>query len=211
MDIKVLDNDFIMLPQKALYWIEAKTILISDLHLGKITHFRKEGIALPVIAFENNFKRLDEILLNYNASRIIFLGDLFHNRHNQEWELFTQWREKHNSIEMIIVLGNHDIIPFNLFTKNKINVLDDLKEGKFLFTHHPKINFESGTFTFCGHVHPVYCLKSKARQSLKLPCFVFDQQQAILPSFGVFTGGYEMKSQYNRKIFLITEDKIIAA
>src|SRR4051812_10470243 len=99
MVIEIRGHHFRLLSQKAIYWEEEKTLLISDLHLGKIMHFRKEGIAIPAIAQENNFKRLDEIILRNNISRIIFLGDLFHNSLNTEWETFRRWRNKFQSTE----------------------------------------------------------------------------------------------------------------
>lgn len=210
MEIEIKNNQFVLLPQKAVFWKNEKTLLISDLHLGKVTHFRKEGIAIPTAAFENNFKRLDELILSNNAYRIIFLGDLFHNRHNAEWELFAAWRNKYHSIEMIIVLGNHDILPQRLFDDNKIIVFDDeYRIGNFVFAHHPKEKFIKNTYTFCGHIHPVFCFRAKARQSLKLPCFIVDKCQAILPSFGVFTGGYEMKQISDRNIYVIGKEEII--
>src|SRR4051812_42331128 len=101
MLIEIRNLHFRLLPQKAIYWEEEKTLLVSDLHLGKIMHFRKEGIAIPAIALENNFKRLDEIVLTNNVLRIIFLGDLFHNSLNTEWQTFRRWRNKYQSMEMI--------------------------------------------------------------------------------------------------------------
>jgi len=211
MQIEIKDNQFVLLPQKAVFWKNEKTLLISDLHLGKVTHFRKEGIAIPSAAFDNNFKRLDELILTNNAYRIIFLGDLFHNRHNAEWELFAAWRTKYHSVEMIIVLGNHDILPQRLFDDNKISVhQDEYKIGNFVFAHHPKNIFPINTYTFCGHVHPVFCFRAKARQRLKLPCFVIDKEQAILPSFGVFTGGFELKAKADRSFIVIVENLIRA-
>jgi metallophosphoesterase superfamily enzyme len=50
MQIEIRDNHFDLLIQKAIFWQEKQTLLIGDLHLGKITHFRKEGIAIPQIA-----------------------------------------------------------------------------------------------------------------------------------------------------------------
>lgn len=152
------------------------------------------------------------MILTNKVDRVLFLGDLFHNRYNSEWELFASWRRKYDLIEMTIVLGNHDILPQRLFDENKINVYEDeFKEGSFLFAHHPKKLFEENQFIFCGHIHPVYCLKAKGRQSIKLSCFVFDKNQAVLPSFGVFTGGYEMKAKQHRFIYLIAENSILSA
>jgi DNA ligase-associated metallophosphoesterase len=210
MEIEIRSHHFKLLPQKAVFWKEAKTLLVSDLHLGKVTHFRKEGIAIPTAVFGDNFKRLDELILTNNVYRIIYLGDLFHNRHNAEWELFAKWRSKYHSVEMTIVLGNHDILPQRLFDENKITVYADAyRESQFLFAHHPGTKFENDIYIFCGHIHPVFCLRAKGRQSIKLPCFVFDEMQAVLPSFGVFTGGYEMKVQEKRRIFMIVKDHVL--
>src|SRR5687768_3259209 len=210
MQIEIHDHVFEMFPQKAVFWKNTNTLLISDLHLGKITHFRKEGIAVPSNAFGNNFSRLDELMGTTNAERIILLGDLFHNRHNEEWNRFEAWRKKYMSAEIIIVLGNHDILPRSLYDGNQMIVLNEMREGPFIFSHHPGTNKDRDAYSFCGHVHPVYCLRSKARQQIKLPCFVFDKHEAILPSFGVFTGGFELERIGGRKLFVIAEDKILA-
>src|SRR6187549_1973507 len=102
MEININGNTFILLPQKAIFWKQEKTLLIGDLHLGKVMHFRKEGIAVPSAAAETNFARLDELLSSNRTERIIFLGDLFHNQYNSEWERFKKWRSDNPSVEMII-------------------------------------------------------------------------------------------------------------
>ena len=209
MEIKIAGHHFVLLPQKAVFWKEEKTLLVGDLHLGKITHFRKAGIAIPSVAQKYNFNTLDVLVSSNGVERIIFLGDLFHHHYNSEWELFSIWRNNYPSIEMIVVLGNHDILPMTLFNETNIRVEDHIVENGFLFTHHPLEVVDSDTFVFCGHIHPVFCLRSAVKQSIKLPCFVFESQQMILPSFGVFTGGYEMNAQVGRQIYVIAEDKII--
>src|SRR6187401_1961700 len=120
MEIEINGNTFKLLHQKAIYWKQEKTLLIGDLHLGKVTHFRREGIAVPTRAVENNFSRLNELLAAAETERIIFLGDLFHHQYNNEWERFATWRMQHPKIEMIVIPGNHDILPGHLF--NGINV-----------------------------------------------------------------------------------------
>ena len=210
MEIKIRENRFQLLPQKAVLWTDTSTLLISDVHLGKVTHFRKAGIALPAAAFENNFSRLNFLINSTNATRIIFLGDLFHHRHNAEWDRFAHWRNQFPFVEMIIVPGNHDILSVDLYHDSDLAIKHDLQEGPFSFCHHPTEVSEKDIFSFCGHVHPVYCLASPARQTLRLPCFVEDEHQMILPSFGIFTGGYEMKNLPRRKIFVIADLKVFS-
>ena len=209
MVIELLNHHFTLLAQKAIVWQEKNTLLIADLHLGKVTHFRKEGVAIPSAALSDNFKHLNDILLSHVISRIIFLGDLFHNRLNAEWDLFCDWRKMHHTIEMLIVLGNHDIIPTRLFDEIGITVCkNEYCEEQFVFSHHPIASIPENQFVFCGHIHPVFFLKSTGKQRIKLPCFVQDPSQCILPSFGVFTGGYPISTENGRNVFLIAEDRI---
>lgn len=211
MQIKIKNNHFDLLLQKAVFWQEKKTLLIGDLHLGKIAHFRSEGIAIPQAAASNNFKRLEELVETKNPERIIFLGDLFHSKYNSEWETFSDWRKKYHHIGMVIVLGNHDVLPVSLFLENNLEVFkNDFEEEGFVFTHHPKVEPDPDRFVFAGHIHPVFTTHGKGRQRFRLPCFVVDQYQAILPSFGVFTGGFGVDLAAGRSIYMLTEEKVFA-
>jgi DNA ligase-associated metallophosphoesterase len=211
IEIRIKDNHLLLLHQKAVYWMEAQTLLVADLHIGKVMHFRRHGIAVPDAAIAANFARLDELIDRCRPERIIFLGDLFHNRINAEWAFFTEWRNRYPSIGMLIVPGNHDILPHYLFTENNIRVVTgDYYEGPFLFTHHPKSATDESVFIFAGHIHPVFSLKAKGRQSFRLPCFVHDPGQMILPSFGVFTGGYDVSDLPHLNVYLVAETRVFA-
>jgi DNA ligase-associated metallophosphoesterase len=212
MELRIRDNHFVLLHQKAVYWREAETLLIADLHLGKIMHFRRHGIAVPDAAVGDNFYRLDELIDQHRPRRIIFLGDLFHNRHNTEWEMFASWRDHYAYIEMLIVMGNHDILPLRLFAESSIHAVRcDYIEGPFIFTHHPRTHHpDDSAFVFAGHIHPVFALTAKARQSFRLPCFLYDRCQMVLPSFGVFTGGYEISEMPHLNIFIVADKRVFA-
>ena len=208
MKIEIRGNRFIMLPQKAMYWQDRKTMLLADLHLGKITHFRKSGIAIPSVAHADNLQRLDEIVSLYSPERIFLLGDLFHHTYNTEWDQFVAWRSKYTSLSMSIMLGNHDRLPLHMFDDADITMTHEHREGDFIFTHHPKTETNTETFVFAGHVHPVHTLRSGSSPTLRLPCFVIDPGQAILPSFGVFTGGYAVEAMPERQIFVVGDNSI---
>jgi DNA ligase-associated metallophosphoesterase len=173
MEIEIKKNIFILLYQKAIYWKQEKTLLISDIHLGKVSHFRKEGIAVPSAALENNFLRLDELLSGNKIDRIIFLGDLFHHKYNPEWDRFADWRQKNSEIEMIIVPGNHDILPEQLY--ERINVTVKQKKfviGDFLFTHHPQEIIPAGVHAFwtCSSCFPNVFKRTSTDKAAVLCC-----------------------------------------
>ncbi len=211
MELRIRNNTFLLLPQKAIYWKEQKTILLSDLHIGKISHFRKAGIPVPREGSQNNFNRLDEIIANTNPTNILFVGDLFHSDINQEWDQFCAWRKEYPNIKMDIVLGNHDRLPENFCNNYQIDIYPtELVIGPFTFAHHPREEFNGDEYVISGHVHPVVSLSGTARQYLTVPCFYFGVQQAILPSFGYFTGGYAIEVCETDTVVAVAQNKLFA-
>ena len=82
MTIKINNQTFTLHQFGAIFWEEKNTLLISDVHLGKVAHFRKHGMAIPNNAIFENFTRLNIILDFFKPKTIIFLGDLFHSKIN---------------------------------------------------------------------------------------------------------------------------------
>ena len=47
--IVLFDAEFILHCSGAIFWPARSILLISDVHLGKVSHFRRHGVALPEI------------------------------------------------------------------------------------------------------------------------------------------------------------------
>ena len=206
MKIEIGNNSFTLHASGAIFWKEKKILLISDVHLGKIAHFRKHGLAIPENAIVENFNRLDEVVALFHPKKIIFLGDLFHSKMNAEWNLFAYWVHKIQT-EIVLVEGNHDIIDRKNYADLNIKIHSKLIIGDFLLTHHP--NETERFFNFCGHIHPGIKLKDLGRQSMKLACFFRKDKQLILPAFGEFTGNYFMKPNENDQVYAIAMNEVI--
>lgn len=181
-------------------------LLISDVHLGKISHFRKHGSALPEQAIYKNFQKLDSAVNYFEPESICFLGDLFHSVINNEWQLFEQWVER-TSVPIILIAGNHDIISPLKYEDLGIRVVSEWALGGFLLTHHPEER--EGLFTLSGHIHPAILLEGMGRQFLKLPCFFRTVNQMILPAFGEFTGTYVMEPKEGDLVYVVTKEDVV--
>lgn len=204
--ISIHDNTFVLHPSAAIFWKDKNTLLISDVHLGKVSHFRKHGVAVPESAAATNFERLDEVVGFFKPEQLIFLGDLFHSKKNKEWQLFENWT-KSVTADLVLVVGNHDVIAQRHYGQLNIKVTDEIETGTFLFTHHPEE--KQGFFNFCGHIHPAIKLYGTGRQSLKLPCFFQKENQLILPAFGEFTGTFELMPVEKDCVYAIANGQII--
>ncbi|MEC8598730.1 MAG: ligase-associated DNA damage response endonuclease PdeM [Bacteroidota bacterium] len=205
-EIIIFNDHFYLHKTGAVFWKEKNTLLLADTHLGKVGHFRKSGIPVPRKAEGVFYDKIIKLKNSINFSQIIFLGDLFHSSLNNEWFLFENWVKK-SELKIILIKGNHDIIPKLIFEQLGIKTYDDLKIEKFFFTHHPKkIN---GCFVFSGHIHPGVRLIGKGKQIMKFPCFIYNKDQIILPSFGGFTGIHLPKIRNGDQVFVITNKEII--
>ncbi|WP_350292526.1 ligase-associated DNA damage response endonuclease PdeM [uncultured Croceitalea sp.] len=206
LDIKLANQEFILHPRGGIFWVEKSMLLISDVHLGKVAHFRKFGAAVPQKAIHKNFILLDEIVKHFQPFQICFLGDLFHSSLNKEWQLFENWVEKTPS-EIVLIAGNHDIIAPEKFESLGIQIFQELILDNFLLTHHPEER--ENLINFCGHIHPAVRLQGFGRQRLKLPCFFKKTNQLILPAFGEFTGTYVLEPTKEDEVYAIVEDEVV--
>lgn len=204
--IKIRDQEFILHPLGGIFWVERSMLLISDVHLGKVTHFRKFGMAVPRKASQKNYILLDQIVAHFQPFQIGFLGDLFHSSLNKEWQLFENWIGK-TAAEVFLISGNHDIIAPEKFESLEIQIFDELVAENFLLTHHPAER--KGLFNFCGHIHPAIQLKGFGRQRLRLPCFFMKEHQMILPAFGKFTGTHALQPAKKDQVFVIVENEVL--
>ena len=205
MKIQINNQNFILHPSGAIFWEEKRMLLISDVHLGKVAHFRKHGMAIPERAILENFTKLNLVLELFNVDKVVFLGDLFHSTINKEWIFFSEW-VKIISQKVILIEGNHDIISKEKYSDLNIEVLNELKIDDFLLTHHP--TERESFYNFCGHIHPGIKLKGVGRQFLNLPCFFRKPNQLIFPAFGTFTGKFTLVPTENDSVYAIAKDEV---
>ena len=198
-------------PNRSLYWEEQQTLILSDLHLGKATHFRKAGIPIPQDVFKNDIHKLTEDIQHFKPSSIIIVGDLFHSNSNIEFALFAKWRSNFANIPITLVMGNHDVGSHNWFAAANITVVKAwLHTPPFMFVHDYKATvLSSDYYTISGHVHPGISLKGMGRQSLTFPCFYFAKQYAILPAYGNFTGLHIIKPNKQEAVYAVVQQEVI--
>lgn len=181
---KIRNQTLIFDYRKLVFWVEESILMLSDLHIGKVIHFNKNGISIPKDISFKNLKILKSGIEDYQPKDVLFLGDLFHSSYNSEWD---EWIDFFNNskLRFTLILGNHDQIQFNI---DNLNILNKLTKEPFYFTHIP--TSKSSNFNISGHIHPAFKIRGKARQTIKLPCYYLSHNQLILPSFGQFTGSH---------------------
>lgn len=193
-----------LLADKAIYYPEHRALLIADIHLGKAAAYRKLGQPAPHGTTQGNLQRLDRLLAAYPCDWLIFLGDFLHAPESHAAATLAaieQWREQHPALIMTLIRGNHDQRAGDPPASLNIDIISGpLLLGPFALQHEPDPH--PTRHVLAGHVHPVFRLHGLGRQSLRLPCFYLNERVSLLPAFGEFTGGFQVKRQGAGKIYL---------
>lgn len=199
-----------LLADKAVYWPAKRCLLIADAHFGKASAYRSLGQPVPQGTTTANLERLDRLLSAYACDQVIFLGDFLHgpgSHASGTLSALRAWRERRLGLVMTLIRGNHDKRAGDPPPDLQIEVVPEpLLMGPFALQHEPDAH--PSHHVLAGHVHPVYRLRGKGRQSLRLPCYQIGKRVSLLPAFGAFTGGYAVQQGNDRRIFVIGDHDV---
>lgn len=191
---------------RALYWKKEKALILSDLHVGKSAHFRKNGIAIPAGILEKDLKNLEKLIGHFEVHHLLIVGDLFHAGKNGDLDVFCEWRKQFSHLKLTLIKGNHDRIKNEFYEEHCIDLVEDhLEIGPFIFVHEPEV--KSKKFSISGHIHPGVVFGTY-KEKIKLPCFSYSKNQLVLPAFSEFTGLDTLSLRRNFKAIAFTKSLI---
>jgi DNA ligase-associated metallophosphoesterase len=183
-------------PEGALYWPEQSLLVVADLHLEKGSSFAARGVLLPPYDTATTLARLARLVTHYAPRCVVALGDSFHDgggparladTDRQALSIMQRGRE------WIWITGNHDPVPATgiggTFTAT-------MTAGTLTFRHLP--TGASGEIS--GHLHPVARVAHRGR-AVSRRCFAADATRMIMPAFGAFTGGLNIRDAMFADVF----------
>lgn len=199
------NEELILTNQRVVYWPRKNVLILSDIHLGKAAHFRRNGIQMPVQISIQDLNRLNLLINYFQPKQLIIVGDLIHAGTNKELDYFMDLIQNHNQIEFILIRGNHDRISesklnsLGIYQINKELIIDDLH-----FIHQPENNKKN---TISGHIHPGVNVQF-ATKRMRFPCYAMNEYHLILPAFSTFTGLDTSTCLENQVCYAFHEDGI---
>jgi len=206
------DVELDLLPGRAAFWSDKKTLLVADVHIGKDATFRAEAVPLPLGSTDSDLHRLSDLIRQTGAERLLALGDLYHARAgmtDRTLSAVRAWRADHRSLEIVLVRGNHDrdagLSPSDL----EITEHDGpLVEGPFCFRHDPGSSDDG--YVVCGHLHPGVVLRGNGGQRERLACFHANPSRLVLPAFSEFTGLHILHPEPGDRVAVVAGTDVIA-
>lgn len=210
-EVAVAGERLLLFPARAAFWPRRSTLLVADPHWGKAATFRAAGLAVPQAGTAADLARLDTLLAETGAARLVVLGDLFHARRGKAADVLAAvagWRARHAALAVVVVRGNHDRHAGDPPAEwGFACAAEPVVDPPFAFRHFPEPT--PGLYTLAGHVHPAVALRGKGRQRLTLPCFAFGEHVGILPAFGGFTGTATVVPEPGGRVYAVAGGEVI--
>ena len=156
--------------------------------LSPISIWRKDRALLPPYDTATTLARLSHLIADYTPRCVVALGDSFHDGGGPA-RLGESDRENlrimQRGREWIWIAGNHDPEPAEGIGGS---FTDAFTAGPLTFRHLP--SGVSGEVS--GHLHPVARISHRGR-AVSRRCFAADKMRMVMPAFGAFTGGLNVR------------------
>jgi DNA ligase-associated metallophosphoesterase len=176
-------------PAGALVWPRERLLAVADLHLEKASHFARRGQLLPPWDTRVTLDRLTLLLRRYAPGIVVALGDSFHDRDGAA-RLLAEDRRRLAALaegrRFVWVTGNHDPEPPSLPGES----VAEWRLDGLVFRHQARADATAGEIS--GHFHPKATVPGRAARITR-SCFVADSRRLLLPAFGAFTGGLDVR------------------
>jgi uncharacterized protein len=189
--IRLGGENFIADVSGALLHPASETLIVADLHLEKGSYFAMRRQMLPPYDTAATLARLTAVAAKRRPKRIISLGDSFHDKDGPSRMppgAMDALLALGSAAEMVFVTGNHD--PQSTFS-GLADCCADIRIGAVTLRHEPATTREP---QIAGHLHPVAVVVS-SKGALRRKCFAEGRNTLILPAFGAYTGGLNVRDR----------------
>lgn len=175
-------------------WLPAhRTLVVSDLHLEKGSAYAaRSSQFLPPYDTRETLANLHEAIARFEPACVVALGDSFHDARGPE-------RMEPGDRAMVAALqagrdwvwiaGNHDA---EIGEGVGGRYAADLALGGLTLRHEPAAG--AGPGEVAGHLHPCGKVAMRGR-AVRRRCFVSDGARLVMPAFGAFTGGLNVRDK----------------
>ena len=176
----------------AIYWPDESTLVVADLHLEKGSSFAARGVLLPPYDTATTLALLGRVIARHAPRLVIALGDSFHDGGGPA-RVMPQDRatlaELQRGRDWVWIAGNHDPDPARDIGGVFAN---SVSLGPLTFRHEPRQGTADGEIA--GHLHPFARVAQRGR-AVTRKCFAADERRMILPAFGAYTGGLNIRDR----------------
>ncbi len=183
-------------------WVPAYgALIVADLHLEKGSAFAVRGQLLPPYDSRATLDKLEAEIVELDPAMVVLLGDSFHDTKaipRMAAEDRTRLDRLAAGRDWLWLEGNHDREALardaNTAARLPGRIVGDMALGPLRLTHEPEplTAEDDRRGEVAGHLHPAARVAAYGR-GVRRPCFVTDGSRIVLPAFGAFTGGLNVR------------------
>lgn len=200
--LTLADATLIADPSGALFWPDQQLLVVADLHLEKGSAFAARGVLLPPYDTAATLTRLARLTAHYAPRLVIALGDSFHDGGGPlrmaAADRMTLTALQHRR-DWLWISGNHDPDPTVGIGGRFAGAV---AIGSLTFRHEPSAQACAGEVA--GHLHPLARVARRGR-AIRRRCFASDGRRLVMPAFGAFTGGLNVRDDAFAAVFASRE------
>jgi DNA ligase-associated metallophosphoesterase len=184
--------EVLMRASGAVWLANQRALIVAALHFEKGSSYAAKGQMLPPYDTRETLTRLEAEVASMDPAVLIFLGDSFHDG-KAETRLDAQDARRIAALAsgrtLLWVVGNHDAdgpktLPGEIIAELTVETLT--------LRHEPQPGLQPGEMA--GHLHPAARVIGRGR-TVRRRCFVSDGLRVVLPAFGAYAGGLNVKDR----------------
>jgi DNA ligase-associated metallophosphoesterase len=188
--LAIAGHAFEVTAEGALHDPHARMLVVSDLHLEKGSRHAARGFFLPPYDTGATLARLARAVIALAPRTVVCLGDSFDDD-GGPGRMLSEHRAALGALQRgrdwVWVSGNHDPAPPAGLGGD---CAAELAIGALTFRHVPGVGERVGEIA--GHLHPVAVVRGRG-SAVRRRCVASDGRRAILPAFGVYSGGLDLR------------------
>ncbi len=181
-------QEFLALPEAALYWPARGALLVADLHFEKASWFARFGQFLPPHDSQATLDMIEGLVARTGARAVWSLGDSFHDADGAA-RLDRATRDRLTALttrlDWLWITGNHDSAVAQMPGGRR---LAEAEIDGIWLRHEAERDDPRPEIS--GHFHPKLRLSLRGRR-VSRRCFVGSPAKLILPALGALTGGLD--------------------
>ena len=196
VEVRIADAIVAALPEGALWVEDGAALIVADLHLEKGSAFAKGGQMIPPYDTRATIERLAVLIEEHEPEIVVSLGDAFHDgggpaRMGEEERALLQALVR--TSDWIWVEGNHE--GKSAETLGGV-ARETLQLAALVLRHEPS----GAANEIAGHLHPCAKIAGNGR-NVRRRCFVTDGERMVLPAFGAYAGGLNVRDSAFTPVF----------
>ncbi|MGO4408873.1 MULTISPECIES: ligase-associated DNA damage response endonuclease PdeM [unclassified Brevundimonas] len=198
LTIRVANVEVVLRASGALWLAQERMLVVADLHLEKGSAYAARGQLLPPYDTRETLDRLEREVGALAPRSVVLLGDTLHDG-DAETRIASSERARiaalADRLRLIWVCGNHDPDGAGDLGGETAAVV---AVAGLTLRHDPSPYPALGEVA--GHLHPCARIHGPAG-SVRRRCFASDGRRLILPAFGAYAGGLNLRDEAFTPLF----------